>query len=224
SAASHYRTMTALSDPESATAQLEGDSGGGDVEITASSLEQQQQQSQQDAADSPSISATVTATHPKTTQTLEAAYRVGEFKANVNIGYLLVQSVMAGLFKSIGCTSFLVVGGGVLGAALFPVGLIAITLTSTELFTGDLLILTVSFLSKRVTLYSVIRNHVVAWCGNFVGTLLWASIIGYASGTIVDNGADDFAIELAILKTTQPWGHIVGKAVGANFLRWWHKK
>ena len=155
---------------------------------------------------------------PKNARVMEAAYRVGEFKATVGIRYLLVQSILAGVFKSLGCTTFLVVGGGVVGAALFPVGLIAITLTSTELFTGDLLILTVSFLAGKVSFYSVLRNHVVSWCGNFIGTVFWAAIIGYASGTIVDNGADELAISMAVSKTTQPWGHIVGKAVGANFL------
>ncbi|KAL3928020.1 MAG: hypothetical protein SGARI_005157, partial [Bacillariaceae sp.] len=206
-------TSTILADPEHTTGTA-NEEGGMDVEtvaMTAAAVPSTTQQPKEEQSSSRSVP-------PKNARIMEAAYRVGEFKANVNISYLLVQSILAGIFKSLGCTTFLVVGGGVLGAALFPVGLIAITLTSTELFTGDLLILTVSFLAGKVSLYAVLRNHVVAWCGNFIGTLLWASIIGYASGTIVDNGQEELAISLAVTKTTQPWGQIVGKVVGANFL------
>lgn len=155
---------------------------------------------------------------PKPAKVLQAVYKVGEFKAELPLEYLLVQSFLAGLYKSVGCLTFVVVGGGVLGAALFPVGLIAIILTSAELFTGDLLILVVSVLSQRVTWTSLWRNLVVSWVGNFAGTLVWAALIGYSSGVVEDNDRVEFIRNLAEFKTNQEWGNVLCKGIGANFL------
>jgi hypothetical protein len=79
----------------------------------------------------------------KPQKVLESVYSIGQFKANLEWQYLIVQCFMAGLYKSVGCHTFVTLGGGVLGAVFFPAGLIAIVLTSAELFTGDLLILVV---------------------------------------------------------------------------------
>jgi len=152
------------------------------------------------------------------TKVLRATYKVGQFKAKLPLQYLVVQSFMAGLYKSVGCLVFVVVGGGVLGAALFPVGLIAISLTGAELFTGDLLVITVCLLANKVSWSSLLRNLVVSWFGNFAGTLVWASVVGYVGGAVEDNGRVDFVVDLAETKSYMTWGEVVCKGIGANFL------
>ena len=154
----------------------------------------------------------------KPQKVLETIYGVGQFKAELPLKYLMLQSFLAGIYKSVGCHTFVTIGGGVLGAVFFPVGLIAIVLTGAELFTGDLLILVQCYLSGKVPGKSLVRNLCVSWVMNFCGTLLWAGLIGYASGAVEDKGQVDFAIDLAYDKVSQPWGHILAKAIGANFL------
>jgi formate/nitrite transporter len=107
-------------------------------------------------------------------------------------------------------------GGGILGAVLFPTGLIAVVLTSGELFTGDALVFVTSLLGGKVTWKQMARNWTVAWIGNFCGALAWAVLIAYLSDALEDKGVRDLAVHLAQKKAFQPWLHIFLKGIGAN--------
>lgn len=150
--------------------------------------------------------------------TLYAVYKAGEYKAALPLHLLMVQSFMAGIYISMAGHVYLAVGGGVLGAALFPTGLIAVVLTSAELFTGDALVFIASYLGGRVTLYKLLRNWTVSWIMNFVGSLFWASLLAYASNSLVDLGREELAVQVATRKAYEPWMHIFLKAIGANFM------
>merc|ERR1712226_1020283 len=113
---------------------------------------------------------------------------------------------------------YLAVGGGVLGAALFPTGLIGVILTSAELFTGDALVFVASLLGQRVSFYKLLRNWTVSWIMNFMGCLFWAAVLAYASDSLHDLGQADFAIQVALKKANQPWLSILLKGIGANFM------
>ena len=89
---------------------------------------------------------------------------------------------MAGIYIAMAGQLYLTVGGGILGAALFPTGLIAVVLTSAELFTGDALVFIAGVLGGKVTVRKLVRNWTVSWIMNFVGCLFWAGLFGYASG------------------------------------------
>jgi len=150
--------------------------------------------------------------------TLYAVYKAGEYKAALPLSLLMVQSFMAGIYISMAGHVYLAVGGGVLGAALFPTGLIAVVLTSAELFTGDALVFIASYLGGRVTFYKLMRNWTVSWIMNFAGSLVWASLLAYASNSLADLGREELAVEVALRKANEPWGHIFLKAIGANFM------
>lgn len=150
--------------------------------------------------------------------TLYAVYKAGEYKAGLPLRLLMVQSFMAGIYISMAGHLYLAVGGGIVGAALFPTGLIAVVLTSAELFTGDALVFIASYLGGRVSLYKLLRNWTVSWIMNFVGSLFWASLLAYASNSLVDLGREELAIEVAERKANEPWMHIFLKAIGANFM------
>ena len=109
-------------------------------------------------------------------------------------------------------------GGGILGASLFPAGLLAVILTSAELFTGDALVFVASVLGGRVSYKYLIRNWTVSWICNFAGCLFWAYFMSYLSDAIDDSGAHDFAIKVAYKKVHQTWGQILLKGIGANFM------
>ena len=150
--------------------------------------------------------------------TLKAVYAAGKYKAGLSLDVLMVQSTMAGVFIAFAGQLYLSVGGGVLGAALFPGGLIAVILTSAELFTGDALIFVASLLGGQVPLRKLVRNWTVSWCCNFVGSLLWAFFLGYLSNAVEDSGATELAISVAEKKALDHMGAIFLKGVGANFL------
>lgn len=151
-------------------------------------------------------------------ETLQAVYKTGEYKAGLPLNLLMIQSFMAGIYIAMAGHLFLAVGGGVLGAALFPTGLIAVILTSAELFTGDALVFVASVLGRRVSFAKLVRNWSVAWLMNFAGCLFWAVVLAYASDSLNDLGRADYAIQVALKKGTAPWLSIFLKGIGANFM------
>lgn len=151
-------------------------------------------------------------------ETLHALYKVAQCKASLPMNILIVQSVMAGIYVAMAGQLFLAVGGGFMGAALFPVGLVAVVLTSAELFTGDTLVFMAAILGGQVGVDKMIRNWCVSWVFNFFGCIVWASIITYASDALEDSGTTEVAIKLSEKKALQPFGHIFLKAIGANFM------
>jgi len=156
--------------------------------------------------------------------TLRAVYEAGAYKASLPLNLLAIQSVMAGIFISFAGQLFVVAsssgGGRVLGAFLFPSGLVAVILTSAELFTGDALIFVASVLGGKVRVRMLARNWCVAWVCNFVGSLGWAYFMAYLSTAVQDvEGAAAVAAAVAEKKVLhQSLGTIFLKGIGANFL------
>jgi len=164
-----------------------------------------------------SIALTYNATKPPK-ETLQAVYRAGQYKAGLPLNLLMVQSTMAGVYIAMAGHLYLAVGGGVIGAAVFPTGLIAVVLTSAELFTGDALVFVASVLGGKVSFGKLMRNWTVSWIMNFAGCLLWAVLLAYASNSLEDLGRADLVVKIALKKANQPWAHIFLKGIGANFM------
>jgi len=144
--------------------------------------------------------------------------QLGRHKAEEAWYILSLQAFQAGCYKSIACQIYLTVGGGILGAVLFPVGLIAIILTGAELFTSDSLFLVTAFLSGEIHYSKLVRNFTLSWVFNFIGCLFWGGLLAQVSGQLEDADAIDFAVYTAEHKANQPWGQIFLKGIGANFL------
>lgn len=64
-------------------------------------------------------------------------------------------------------------------ALIFPFGLIAIIFTGAELFTGNCLI-TISVLDRTTSLYGMVRNLVIVYVGNFIGSAVVAAAVAYS--------------------------------------------
>ena len=150
--------------------------------------------------------------------TLKAVYKAAEYKAGLPMNILIVQCFMAGIYISMAGQLYLTVGGGVLGSALFPTGLMAIVLMGAELFTGDALVFVAGLLGQHVSFRNLLRNWTVAWLMNFAGCLLWAGALAYGSGALEDSGAAELAVKVALKKANEPWFHIFLKGIGANFM------
>jgi formate/nitrite transporter len=149
---------------------------------------------------------------------LKAVYAAGKARAAMTMDVLIVQSLMAGLYIGMATHLLLAIGGGVIGAVFFPIGLLAILLTSAELFTGDILIFMASVLGGQVSVRSVCRNWTISWFGNMAGCLVWAYFMVYLPGSLEDVGKNEFAIKVALAKANQTWGAIFLKGIGANFM------
>ena len=151
-------------------------------------------------------------------ETLKAVYAAGQYKAALTLDVLMVQSFMAGVYIAMAGQLYLSVGGGVMGSFLFPTGLVAVILTSAELFTSDALVFVASVLGRKVSLRSLLRNWTVAWICNFIGALAWAYFISFLSGSLEDVHHEETAIAVSLKKANQAWGAIFLKGMGANFM------
>jgi len=86
--------------------------------------------------------------------------------------------------------------GRVLAGAVFGTGLMMVVLAGGELFTGNTLILT-AVLEKKVAASTMLRNWVIVYAGNFVGSVLIAYMIAN-SGLLTSGGSLLGAVTLKI--------------------------
>jgi len=166
---------------------------------------------------------------------------LGVKKAGLPMAKMFVLAILAGAFIAMGAIFATTVGAGSIaikdaaGAAAFAtglpfgvirllmgltftVGLILVVIGGSELFTGNNLIV-MAFASRKVTLGALLRNWVVVWIGNLVGSILTAYIVfvgkqySFGSGAI---GATALAIGEA--KTSFTFVQAVALGIMCNAL------
>ncbi len=111
---------------------------------------------------------------------------VGVTKSNLNTWTMFALAILAGAFIGCGaifCTTVLAGTSALpygiqrlLGGLVFTLGLILVVVGGSELFTGNNLIM-IAFASGKVPLSGLLRNWVIVYVGNFVGSVLTAGIM-----------------------------------------------
>lgn len=86
---------------------------------------------------------------------------------------VLSSSLLAGLFISIGCIVNLSVGGGVIGATLFSLGLLSVVNYRLKLYTG-----TAGFIKQSE--FIEYRDLFIILCGNILACVILAFISSYS--------------------------------------------
>lgn len=137
--------------------------------------------------------------------------RLGVSKAQTDTLTLLVLAVLAGAFISIGGLLFTVVvtesplGFGVtrlVGGSCFSIGLILVVLAGAELFTGNNL-LAMAWANRQIRTRAVVRNWVLSYTGNVIGSLGTVLFAVWAGTAHLDKGAvGTTAITIATTKTS----------------------
>lgn len=112
---------------------------------------------------------------------------VGVAKANLAITTMFFLSVLAGAFIAMGAIFATTVTAGasgvlsygvtrLLGGLVFCLGLILVIVAGAELFTGNNLIV-MAWASGKVTTAKLLRNWVIVYVGNFVGSIATAYLM-----------------------------------------------
>ncbi|MBQ9179816.1 MAG: formate/nitrite transporter family protein, partial [Firmicutes bacterium] len=124
----------------------------------------------------------------KPAETLEVCINTGVAKAGSSFGRLVVLGILAGAFIALAAqgstmAAFNLIGspetfgvGKALQGAVFGAGLIMVVLAGGELFTGNVLILA-SVAEKKVTVAKMLRNWVIVYIANLIGSLLVAWLV-----------------------------------------------
>lgn len=125
---------------------------------------------------------------------------VGVTKTELRTDTMFALAILAGAFIGCGAIFATVVTTGLgaagmgygvvklLGGLVFCLGLIAVVVAGAELFTGNNLII-MAFASKRITLFRLLRNWVIVYIGNLVGSILTAAVMLATKQYMSSNGA-----------------------------------
>ena len=121
---------------------------------------------------------------------------IGAGKTKLPIGRMLILSIFAGMFVAFVALGNQVVAvsveaaslGKFLGACVFPGGLSMVVVAGSELFTGNSLMV-IPVMEKKATWGGLMRNWVVVYIGNFIGSILMALMVTYGHTPSLFNSA-----------------------------------
>ena len=148
---------------------------------------------------------------------------VGVTKAHMSFEKTFVLSILAGAFIGLGAifsTTVLAGSGGMLpfgvqrllAGLVFSLGLILVIVGGAELFTGNNLI-TMAWANNKVGTGLMVRNWIIVFIGNLLGSLLTVTIMYFGAQYTFGNGAIG-ATALAIANAKVQLGFVQAIALG----------
>jgi formate/nitrite transporter len=155
---------------------------------------------------------------------------VGEKKSTNTLDKTIYLGFLAGLFVSIAGITAMVAASGIdpaiaaanpfvprfIFSAIFPCGLFFIVLFGGDLFTGNTMLLTVSFLHGKITLADLLKNWVFVFTFNFLGCAFGAYVFGYLGEMFTTPNAILYVQNFLVRKAALPLGVVFVRAIAAN--------
>ncbi len=148
-------------------------------------------------------------------------------KAGMAGAKCFVLAMLAGVFIAFGATYFLVFLGDsavpfaaqrMVGGICFSLGLVLVLCCGAELFTGNMLMVT-GLASKKIKPDGLVRNWVIVWLGNLVGSLIVVALIYWCGVGAMNGGAvGDAMVSVAVGKVTPDWLVLMAKGIMCNVM------
>ena len=128
----------------------------------------------------------------------EKAVEIAEKRSRLPILRMLLLAILAGAYIAFGAVFSAVSITGMSGVwpygfmkvtagVTFSLGLILVVVGGAELFTGNNLMV-MAWINRKITLYALLRNWVVVYIGNFIGSLVIAVLVILAKLYTFDGG------------------------------------
>lgn len=159
-------------------------------------------------------------------EVVDANIASGKVKANLPLFKMILLGIAAGMFIAIGGEASSLASHDVANVGLartitgtiFPVGLMMIVLVGGELFTGNTMIV-MAVLDKQATWLQYVRNLVVVYFSNLVGSLVIAYLT-YASGqwNYTSGKLGAYTIKIAYGKVNLGFGTALCSGILCNIL------
>ncbi len=160
-------------------------------------------------------------------QILQATIDKGAAKAAGSLPSLSVLGFLGGAFISLGYLAYLRLVGGMphewgsfavlLGAAVFPIGLICILIGGAELITGNMMVLPTAWLAKRISLMQWGRNWLIVTLANLVGAMAVAWFFGHYVG-LTEGEILPKTLAVASAKVNAGFGRALVSGIGCNWM------
>ncbi|WP_251553674.1 formate/nitrite transporter family protein [Neobacillus muris] len=144
-----------------------------------------------------------------TLRTLILGFEAGAFIA---LGYLLFIRVTAPLTGDLQGLSSLI------GASVFPIGLVLTLLAGGELLTGNMMAVSLAKLAKKVTFKQVAWNWFLVTVSNFIGAIFVAYVFGHLVGLTEAEPFLSKTIDVAEHKLDATFIQAFLSGIGCNWL------
>lgn len=155
----------------------------------------------------------------------------GVYKSSLSISKFAVIAILGGVFIAFGGLLTVMVAGGMPGVgaenpglikfmagALFPIGLIMVSVTGADLFTSDCTAFTLPLMQKRIRAGVFIKYLILSYLFNFIGAQLVACLLSSGVGMFNSDPWQGYLHTLAGGKVDQPFMKVFIKGIGANWL------
>ena len=143
-------------------------------------------------------------------------------KSEGRLKTLAILSFLGGGYVSFGYMAYLKVVSGIppewsglatlLGAAVFPICLICILIGGGELATGNMMMMALGRLTRRVSFKKLFRNWIAVSLGNLAGALFMAYFLGHYVG-LSEGAAAAKTIAIAEAKVQMDFGRAFLSAI-----------
>ncbi|WP_430111773.1 formate/nitrite transporter family protein [Paenibacillus sp. B1-33] len=164
----------------------------------------------------------------KPQQIAEATVETGTIKARNPLSAMLILGFLAGAFIALGYLLYIRVTAAapaewgsinsLIGAALFPVGLILVLLAGGELLTGNMMAVPLARMKGCITTGEAIRNIVVITFANFLGALFVAYFFGHVVGLTSSGPYLQKTVDVAAHKLDESFIQAFVSGIGCNWL------
>lgn len=103
-----------------------------------------------------------------------------------------------------------------LGAAVFPICLICILIGGGKLVTGNMMLMSLGFLTKKVSVKLLACNWLIVSLGNLAGAVFMAYFLGHYVG--LSEGAAAKTVAIAQAKVDMDFGRAFISAIACNWM------
>lgn len=155
----------------------------------------------------------------------------GMYKSGLSVTKFSIIAILGGAFIAFGGLLTVMVAGGMPGVAasnpglvkfmagaLFPIGLIMVSVTGADLFTSDCAAFTLPLLQKRMKAGVFIKFFILSYAFNFVGAQLVAWLLSTHVDLIAYDPWKEYLHTYAGAKVDQSFMKVFIKGIGANWL------
>ena len=142
-----------------------------------------------------------------------------------------ILAFLGGTFIAFGGLLSVMVAGGMPGVAatnpglvkfvagaLFPVGLIMVSVAGADLFTSDCTGMVLPYLQKQINMKAVLKILVLSYIFNFIGTQFIAYFMSYQTGLLDYDPWQSYLHHYSEAKVNQDFYKVLLKGIGANWL------
>ncbi|WP_122645753.1 formate/nitrite transporter family protein [Enterococcus mediterraneensis] len=131
--------------------------------------------------------------------------------AMISLGYLAYIRVSASIPENMASLTSLV------GASVFPIGLLVILLGGGELITGNMMAVAIAFMDKKIRFSELIKNWAIITVANIVGAIFVAYFFGYLVGLTHSGPYLEQLIDIAHHKIEVSALQAIGSGIGCNW-------